>query len=77
MKFSQDYSVNVSGLTNLHSQATAYAKLAESAALKSSFLKNNKDTEKLIEEVDPFTILPISAESAGMLPDRKGNGFSL
>ncbi|EXB29844.1 hypothetical protein L484_016333 [Morus notabilis] len=52
---------------NLHSQATAYAKLAESEAVKTASFKAKLEKEKL----GLFAILPISAESTGMLPNRK------
>ncbi|XP_061991596.1 uncharacterized protein LOC133709757 [Rosa rugosa] len=58
---------------NLHTQATAYAKLAESAAVKTGSLKSNEEKESLIDENGLFTVLPISAESTGMLPKRKEN----
>ncbi|KAF5185018.1 hypothetical protein FRX31_025394 [Thalictrum thalictroides] len=51
---------------NLHSQASAYAKLAESQ-LKNVVVKS----EKLGEETDLLNVLPVSAESAGLLPTRK------
>ncbi|XP_062008426.1 uncharacterized protein LOC133725262 [Rosa rugosa] len=58
---------------NLHTQATAYAKLAESAAVNTSFLKSSEEKERLIDENGLFTVLPISAESTGMVPKRKEN----
>lgn len=58
---------------NLHSQATAYAKLAESHIVNSSSLTNNTEKEKLNDQGFSFTVLPVSAESTGMLPNRKGN----
>lgn len=58
---------------NLHTQATAYAKLAESAAVKTGSLKSSAEKENLNDENGLFTILPISAESTGMLPKCKGN----
>ncbi|KAL5725201.1 hypothetical protein ACHQM5_008370 [Ranunculus cassubicifolius] len=54
---------NVSSATNLESQATAYARLAE-AQLKNDALKSG-------EEMDILNVLPVSAESAGLLPNRK------
>ncbi|PIA64077.1 hypothetical protein AQUCO_00201400v1 [Aquilegia coerulea] len=56
--------------TNLHSQATAYAKLAESQ-LKNVAVKSGEDVVKLGEETDHLNVLPVSAESAGLLPTRK------
>lgn len=59
-----------SSATNLESQATAYARLAD-AQLKYNALKSSEAVAKPDEETDPFTILPVSAESAGLLPNRK------
>ncbi|XP_008244436.1 PREDICTED: sec-independent protein translocase protein TatB-like isoform X2 [Prunus mume] len=58
---------------NLHSQATAYAKLAESDAVKTGYLKSSAEQENLKDESGLFVVLPISAESTGMLPNRKEN----
>ena len=57
----------------MHTQATAYAKLAESAAARTGSLKSSEEKDSLIDESGLFTVLPISAESAGMLPKRRGN----
>ncbi|KAM5552944.1 sec-independent protein translocase protein TatB [Rosa sericea] len=65
--------IRTSESLNLHTQATAYAKLAESAAVKTGSLKSNEEKESLIDENGLFTVLPISAESTGMLPKRKEN----
>lgn len=56
---------------NLHIKATAYAKLAESEAVKSGSVKGKLDKDKLDDMVGLLTILPVSAESTGMLPNRK------
>lgn len=56
---------------NLHIKATAYAKLAESEAVKSGSVKGKLDKDKLDDKVGLLTILPVSAESTGMLPNRK------
>lgn len=61
-----------SGFPDMHSQATAYAKLAESAPFKSGCLGNNELMNELTDE-SGLTILPVSAESAKLLPDRKDN----
>ncbi|KAL6189547.1 hypothetical protein ACLB2K_040934 [Fragaria x ananassa] len=58
---------------NMHTQASAYAKLAESAAVKAGSLKSSEEKESLIDENGLFPVLPISAEGAGMLPKRKEN----
>lgn len=71
MHLYQDY--KTSGFVDLHSQATAYARLAESETLKTGSLSSITEKENIIDESTLFTVLPISAESAGMLPDRKGN----
>nr|DAD48427.1 TPA_asm: hypothetical protein HUJ06_018364 [Nelumbo nucifera] len=61
------------GSADLHSQATTYARLAESRALKAKMkvgsLKDNRNLEELNDEA--FTVLPVSAESTRLLPDRK------
>ena len=57
----------------MHAQATSYAKLAEAEALKAGSLKGNVEDFKLGDEAGLFAILPVSAESAGMLPNQKGN----
>ena len=71
--FSQANNFKTSDAINLHTQATAYAKLAESEALKTGSFKGNLEKEKLDDEAGLFTILPVSAESAGLLPNRNGN----
>ncbi|PRQ36276.1 hypothetical protein RchiOBHm_Chr4g0389631 [Rosa chinensis] len=65
--------IRTSESLNLHTQASAYAKLAESAAVKTGSLKSNEEKASLIDENGLFTVLPISAESTGMLPKRKEN----
>ncbi|KAH7543977.1 hypothetical protein JRO89_XS15G0076000 [Xanthoceras sorbifolium] len=66
-----DYTSKPSDSIHIHSQATAYAKLAESEAVKCGSLKNCVDGENFNFADGPFTILPLSAESTGMLPNRK------
>lgn len=56
----------------MHSQAIAYAKLAQSEAVKN--MEKEKHNE---EEAGLFTVLPVSAESTGMLPNRNGNVLQL
>ncbi|KAJ4722586.1 Sec-independent protein translocase protein TatB [Melia azedarach] len=65
------YSLKPSGSIHLHSQATAYARLAESEAVKSGSLKSSADIGNFDGEASAFTILPVSAEDTGMLPNRK------
>ncbi|GAV73443.1 hypothetical protein CFOL_v3_16929 [Cephalotus follicularis] len=66
---SKDCSSTTSDSFNMHSQATAYARLAESAGLKS--LNNSTNMEKVIDEYGLVNVLPVSAESTGMLPNRR------
>lgn len=56
------------GSTMLHSQATAYAKLAESEAVKAASYKGTLEQENLSDESVDFPVIPVSAESAGFLP---------
>ncbi|CAL1383131.1 unnamed protein product [Linum trigynum] len=56
----------VSDSSNVHSQATAYARLAESAAVKASLVSEQK-----IDGPGLLHVLPVSAESTGMLPNRQ------
>ncbi|XP_016647422.1 PREDICTED: sec-independent protein translocase protein TatB [Prunus mume] len=58
---------------NLHSQATAYERLAESDAVKTGSLKRSAEKENLSDESGLFAVLPVSAESTGMLPNPKDN----
>ncbi|CAN0908361.1 Sec-independent protein translocase protein TatB [Linum grandiflorum] len=70
---SQIYTSKVSDSTNMHSQATAYARLAESAALKATMSQNGLDSRQQMDDLGLINILPVSAESTGMLPNRQGN----
>ncbi|XVF62986.1 hypothetical protein PTKIN_Ptkin09bG0052800 [Pterospermum kingtungense] len=67
----KDYNVKSPASTNLHSQATAYARLAESEAVKTGSVRCNVEEENLNYEFGDFSVLPVSAESAGFLPGRK------
>ncbi|KAK3190234.1 hypothetical protein Dsin_029795 [Dipteronia sinensis] len=67
----KDYTFKPSGSINIHSQAIAYVKLAESEAVKCGSSKSSVDGENFNFEDDPFTILLLSAESTGMLPNHK------
>ncbi|VVA35884.1 PREDICTED: sec-independent translocase [Prunus dulcis] len=69
----KDDTFRTSDSPNLHSQATAYAKLAESDVVKTGSLKSSAEQENLKDESGLFIVLPISAESTGMLPNRKEN----
>ena len=57
----------------MHAQATSYEKLAEVEALKAASLKKNVEKLGLDDESGLFAVLPVSAETAKMLPNRKGN----
>ncbi|XP_058105456.1 uncharacterized protein LOC131248944 [Magnolia sinica] len=63
---------------SLPSQAVAYARLAESSTLKAASLNSGEDVEKLN---GLFPVLPVSAESTGLLPnchnDAKGSDIML
>nr|XP_027104862.1 uncharacterized protein LOC113725720 isoform X2 [Coffea arabica] len=64
------YASQASASSDMHSQAIAYAKLAESKSLNPASV-NNEVLNELTDE-SGLTILPVSAESAGLLPNRKG-----
>ncbi|CAN4108684.1 unnamed protein product [Withania somnifera] len=57
-------------LTDMHSQAAAYARLAETTPLKSISV-DNEGLSELTDESGSIIVLPVSAESAGLLPKRK------
>ncbi|KNA11142.1 hypothetical protein SOVF_137980 [Spinacia oleracea] len=61
-----------SGTSNLYSRATAYAKLAESPALKSGTVEGSVSVDTVDERPGLLSVLPVSAESAGLLPKRQG-----
>ncbi|KAL1805363.1 uncharacterized protein LOC108199423 isoform X2 [Daucus carota subsp. sativus] len=52
---------------DIYSKATAYASLAESSALNSG-----PGTSDISDKSGLLAVLPVSAESAGLLPNRKG-----
>lgn len=60
--------------SDLHRQAMAYAKLAESPSVRSGTSVTNStptiSTADKGDDVGLLTVLPISAESAGLLPKR-------
>ncbi|KAF8650791.1 hypothetical protein HU200_063695 [Digitaria exilis] len=60
------------GLTNLHSQAMTYARLSEAGLQTGSSLSGNYE-EQFKESNGLQNVLPISAESAGLLPSRSVN----
>lgn len=59
---------------NMQSQATIYARLAESPAIMNELSAGSAEVEK-IEDNLQLTVLPISAENAGLLPNRGGMIF--
>ncbi|KAL2930788.1 Myosin-IIIb [Bienertia sinuspersici] len=61
-----------SGTSNLYSQATAYAKLAESPALKPGTMEGSVSMGTMDDRPGLLSVLPVSAESAGLLPNRQG-----
>lgn len=52
---------------DIHSKATAYASLAEASAFNSG-----SGTSEISGDSGLLSVLPVSAESAGLLPKRKG-----
>lgn len=75
MHLFQDSGFKTSGFVDLHTQSTAYARLAESETFKTGSLCSITEKENITDESTLFPILPISAESTGILPDRKGNNL--
>ncbi|XP_071698593.1 uncharacterized protein [Rutidosis leptorrhynchoides] len=57
--------------SDMHSQATAYARLAKSAAM-SSEPKSNEVMTELTDE-SGLTVLPVSAKETGLLPNRNAD----
>lgn len=53
----------------------AYARLAEAPNIKLSSSETHEDVLKLNGEGDLLTVLPVSAESAGLLPKRHGKSL--
>ncbi|XP_019176422.1 PREDICTED: uncharacterized protein LOC109171801 isoform X3 [Ipomoea nil] len=65
----QDPDPKVSTSSDMHSQATAYAKLAEITSANVGSV-NSEALNELIDESGNL-VLPVSAKSAGLLPDHK------
>ncbi|CAO2818839.1 unnamed protein product [Amaranthus hypochondriacus] len=63
----------VSRTSNLFSQAAAFAKLAESPALKADTMDRSLSVNTVDDTPGLLSVLPVSAESAGLLPVRKGD----
>ncbi|PSS06341.1 Sec-independent protein translocase protein like [Actinidia chinensis var. chinensis] len=72
IKDAKTFIPTISGFSDMHSQATAYAKLAESTTLNSGSMKSSEAINELTDE-SGLTVLPVSAESTGLLPDRREN----
>ncbi|KAJ4833170.1 hypothetical protein Tsubulata_037935 [Turnera subulata] len=68
-KLAQDSGSKASESCTMHTQAMAYARLAALSATKAASLQNGTATGELIEDAG-FDVLPVSAESAGMLSNR-------
>jgi len=59
----------------MQNQATIYARLAESPAIKNELSAISPEVEKIDDKLQLTTVLPISAENAGLLPKRGGMIF--
>lgn len=59
---------------NMQNQATIYARLAESPSIKNELSASSPEVEKIDDKLQ-LTVLPISAENAGLLPNRGGMIF--
>ncbi|XVE81742.1 hypothetical protein DITRI_Ditri15bG0089700 [Diplodiscus trichospermus] len=66
-----DYNLKSLASTDLHIQTTVCARLAESEAAQAGSARCSVEEEDLNYEFGDFSFLPVSAESAGFLPDRK------
>ncbi|KAJ1277227.1 hypothetical protein BS78_05G279100 [Paspalum vaginatum] len=67
---SKDMKMANTVLTNLHSQAVTYARLSEAPEINTSSSLNGHCQEQFKESNGLLNVLPISAESAGLLPSR-------
>ncbi|KAI7750250.1 hypothetical protein M8C21_015959, partial [Ambrosia artemisiifolia] len=65
------YNSMASPSCDMHSQATAYARLAESASLRSEPTSNEVISE--LTDESGITVLPVSAQETGLLPNRKAD----
>jgi len=70
MATSKDMESAGTSSTNLHSQAMMYARLSESPEIKTSSSTSVSYGEQFKESNGLLNVLPISAESAGLLPSR-------
>jgi hypothetical protein len=60
------------GSTDLHSRAVTYARLSESPGIKMSSSLSGNYQEQFKDSNGLVNVLPVSAESAGLLPNRPG-----
>ncbi|KAL6007313.1 hypothetical protein ACLOJK_032810 [Asimina triloba] len=67
----KDLNAGTLSSASLHSQAMAYARLAEVSTRKATSLNSGGDHEKLDD--GSFAVLPVSAESAGLLPNQRSS----
>lgn len=67
----KDHGSTTLSLSDIHSQANAYARLAESAPLTAKSM--DEVLSELKDESGQFVVLPISAETAKLLPCQKGD----
>ncbi|XP_042057392.1 sec-independent protein translocase protein TatB-like [Salvia splendens] len=67
----KDHSPSTFSLSDIHSQASAYARLAESAPLTANSMDDVLN--ELKDDSGQFVVLPISAETAKLLPCQKGD----
>ncbi|XP_022848782.1 uncharacterized protein LOC111371103, partial [Olea europaea var. sylvestris] len=65
----KDHSSPTLDLSDIHRQATACTRLAESTSVGAK--STDEVLRELTDESGQFTVLPVSAESAGLLPNRK------
>ncbi|KAH9626734.1 hypothetical protein KSS87_022048 [Heliosperma pusillum] len=73
----KEHSSAASVSSSLFSQASMYAKLAESQALKAGEVEGSGDKVKINDQPGLLSVLPVSAESAGLLPKRQGRAVQL
>ncbi|GER50428.1 sec-independent protein translocase protein tatB-like protein [Striga asiatica] len=69
-RFPKDHSLPSPVLSEIHSQATAYERLAAESPLAGKSM--DEVLNELKDESGQFVVLPISAESAKLLPSNKG-----
>lgn len=69
----QDQNLKASTSSDMHSQATAYAKLAEISSANVGSV-NSEALNELTDESGNL-VLPVSAKSSGLLPDHKGKDY--